>query len=119
MMAGLLSQLEVFADFSEYQAMGLTALEAASCGTAVLGPTRGGLGEILRDEATALLVDTSDETACYNALVRLVEDAALRTKLSLRALQEIVPYFPERSALRMMNALFCPAVGRIDKSRVF
>jgi glycosyltransferase involved in cell wall biosynthesis len=102
----LLSITDVFADFSEYQAMGLTTLEAMGCGAAVVAPGKGGSGEFVKNRETGLLIDTSDEEACYQTLVNVVENAALRKQLCLGALGEAVQYFPERSALAMMRALF-------------
>jgi len=86
--------------------MGLTALEAMSCGATVVAPAQGGACEFIRDGETGLLIDTSDERACYRTLIKLVEDGALRRQLSLAALGDVVQYFPERPALAMMNALF-------------
>jgi GT2 family glycosyltransferase len=102
----LFAATDIFADFSEYQAMGLTALEAMSCGATVVAPAQGGACEFIRDGETGLLIDTSDERACYRTLIKLVEDGALRRQLSLAALGDVVQYFPERPALAMMNALF-------------
>ena len=47
--AALLSHCDIFLDFSDYQAMGLSLLEAMACGCAVVGPVNGGAASFLHD----------------------------------------------------------------------
>lgn len=104
--ATLLDQSHIFLDFSTYQAMGLTAMEAMACGAAVVGPLNGGLGEIVRDGVDGLLVDTSDAEACFVAACRLVDDQALRLALQKAAVRRVTRHYPERAALRILESLF-------------
>lgn len=104
--ANLLDDSDVFLDYSTYQAMGLTALEAMACGVAVVAPQAGGAGEIVRHEQTGLLVDTADEAACIDAALRLATDDALRRRLQAAALAEAPAHRPEFAAARTLDALF-------------
>ena len=110
-MAALLNEMDVFADFSSYQAMGLTAMEAMSCGVAVILPRAGGAASFAVDEENALIVDTSDERECYKALERLVVDHDLRRQLQRRALVDVVRFSPENAAFNILQALFGKAAG--------
>lgn len=105
-MAQLFSESDIFVDFSDYQAMGLAALEAMACATAVIVPAQGGALSYARDQDNALVVDTQDEAACTKALIQLIEDSALRTRLTERALQDAAQYFPEQVACAMLETLF-------------
>jgi GT2 family glycosyltransferase len=105
-MANMLNEVDIFVDFSSYQAMGLTALEAMACGVAVIVPSRGGINEIARDQANSLMIDTGSEKARWEALKRLVEDHDLRRNLQRNALREVSDYYPEGPAFRMLHALF-------------
>ncbi|TPL73974.1 glycosyltransferase [Mesorhizobium sp. B2-3-13] len=105
-MSALLASVDIFADFSVYQAMGLTALEAMGCATAVVGPANGGLGEIVTDHRNGLIVDTTDENACYDALVELVSDNELLRKIQLGGLEIAAGYYSEGAAVRILDALF-------------
>lgn len=105
-MAALLNEMDVFVDFSGYQAMGLTAMEAMSCAVAVIVPRAGGAASFAVDQENALIVDTSDENECYKALERLVGDDELRLKLQRRALVDVVRFSPENAALNILQALF-------------
>jgi glycosyltransferase involved in cell wall biosynthesis len=104
--AGLLERSDVFLDLSDYQAMGLTALEAMASGCAVALPMDGGTGDFARDEENALLVDTWSDEACLAAAERLVADHALRAALQAQAAQDACAYPPETAAFRLMDALF-------------
>jgi len=102
----LLNEVDIFVDFSDYQAMGLTAMEAMACGVAVILPENGGASSFAAHEKNALLVDTKDPKACRHALDRLVANNALRIQLQRQALSDITHYFPEAPAFELLKALF-------------
>jgi GT2 family glycosyltransferase len=104
--SALLSNADVFLDFSEWQAMGLTALEAMASGVAVVVPKAGGAPEFCVDGVSGLVVDTRDETACLAAAERLVTDSALRLALRHKGMDVANGFPPERAALRILTALF-------------
>lgn len=104
--AKLLAGSDVFLDFSTYQAMGLTALEAMASEVAVVAPKDGGSGEFITDGISGLLVDTKDEAACLEAAERLVSDHALRRAIQKNALIDAVQYYPEKCARALLDAVF-------------
>jgi glycosyltransferase involved in cell wall biosynthesis len=104
-LAALFGRIHVFADFSDYQAMGLTALEAMACGATAIVPAAGGTSSFARDGENALVVDTTSEAACTAALERLASDVPLRARLMREALRVLVEHPPERSALKTLEAL--------------
>jgi len=104
--ANLLSKADIFVDFSEHQAMGLTALEAMACGCAVIVPQNGGAIEFVQDRKNGLIVDTNNSAACYNALQQIVENDLLRREIQISALHDVVKYFPEKPAFNILNCLF-------------
>jgi glycosyltransferase involved in cell wall biosynthesis len=105
-LAPLLNNCDIFVDFSSFQAMGLTAMEAMACGVAVIVPQQGGTDSFARSEANCLLVDTTSYDDCRAALERLIADAPLRQHLRRQALWDMVQYFPERAAYNTLAALF-------------
>jgi glycosyltransferase involved in cell wall biosynthesis len=105
-LAALLSRADIFLDCSDFQAMGLTALEAMLSGCAVIAPQRGGTNDFIRNGMNGILVDTKDEEACVEALVELVKDEALLQNIRMQAIQDANLYFPENAALRLMTAMF-------------
>lgn len=105
-MAGLLQGTDIFLDFSEFQAMGLTALEAMASGCAVVVPKCGGAIELAADGGAALVIDSSDPTACRDGALRLVADHDLRARLRQKAVIEAPQYAPEFAAARMLQTIF-------------
>ena len=105
-LAHLLSEVDIFVDFSSFQAMGLTALEAMACGTAVIVPQAGGAASFARHAVNALVIDTSSAEACVAALDRLVGDEILRFNLQQAAIFDACQVFPEKAAFNILEALF-------------
>ena len=104
--SSLLNEADIFVDFSEYQAMGLTALEAMSCGVAVIVPANGGASSFAVHNENALIVDTSSQQLCLESLDRLTLDEKLRTRLQQQALVDACNYYPEKAAYNILAALF-------------
>ena len=104
--ANLLSQTDIFVDYSSHQAMGLTAMEAMACGAAVIVPLNGGATTYAINEKNSMVVDTSTFDSVWNALQRLIEDEKLRHQLRHNAIHDICAFFPEQAALNLLNTLF-------------
>jgi glycosyltransferase involved in cell wall biosynthesis len=104
--ARLFNEVDIFVDFSSHQAMGLTALEAMACGVAVIVPEYGGATTFARHGENSLVVDTTSRAACWQALHRLIEDDALRSRLQRAAIHDVAQLFPERSAFDILQTLF-------------
>ena len=104
--AALLAQTDIFADFSTFQAMGLTGMEAMASGCAVILPVYGGAATFARHRENSLVIDTLNEEVCYESLKELVVDYELRTQLSRQAYRDMCHYYPEKSAFCFLKALF-------------
>lgn len=109
--ATLLAQTDIFVDFSIWQAMGLTALEAMACGAAVIVPRRGGAESFARHGENALVVDTEQADECRRALLSLMDDSHLRARLQANAIRDACKFYPERAAAAILDALFGPGAG--------
>lgn len=72
--ARLLQRCAVFVDFSDYQAFGRTALEAMASGATAIVPASGGANEFALDRVNSLVIDTTNESSCIDALTYLVEN---------------------------------------------
>ena len=104
--ATLFRSVDIFLDFSDWQAMGLSAMEAMASGCAVVVPRNGGVGDYCVDEHSGLIVNSFDEEACYDAACKLVDDPALLRRLRRTATREICMFTQERSARRILDVLF-------------
>ncbi len=115
--AALFASQDVFLDFSQFQAMGLTAMECMASGCAVVVPESGGSGVFAFHEQNALLADTANPECCFEAANRLLEDASLRNRLRMEAVASMPGYFPERAAGKLLDALFLPGLGQAGRKQ--
>jgi D-inositol-3-phosphate glycosyltransferase len=67
---------------SYYESFGMVALEAMACGSAVIASRVGGLQTTVRDGLTGLLVSEGDPCALAGTIARVLDDSALRWRLT-------------------------------------
>ncbi|MCS7051146.1 MAG: glycosyltransferase family 4 protein, partial [Thermomicrobium sp.] len=103
----------VYAYPSVYEGFGLSPLEAMACGTPVIAARRTSLPEVVGD--AGLLVEP-DEDAFAQALVRLLNDPALRQQLATRGRQRAAAYTWRRTALRTVAA-YREAIALVTSTR--
>jgi len=75
------------------EGFGIAALEASASGLAVLAGREGGLPDAVRDGETGMLVDPYDPGAVAAALIRLLDDPALRRSLGTAGRRAVEKYF--------------------------
>ena len=105
-LARLFNQTDIFVDFSNFQAMGLTAMEAMACGVAVIVPENGGSQSFAVHRNNTLVINTTSYYQCYAALSTLITDTQQRVSLMTQASQDIVHFYAEKSAYRILANLF-------------
>jgi glycosyltransferase involved in cell wall biosynthesis len=81
---------------SVYEGFGLPPLEAMACGTPPLTGNLASLPEVVGD--AGLMVDPYDVDAIADGLLRLVDDAALRSDLTLKGLERVKFFNWEKTA---------------------
>jgi phosphatidylinositol alpha-1,6-mannosyltransferase len=68
------------------EGFGIVFLEAAACGTPSIGGKSGGIPDAIDDGVTGFLCDPHDPRAIAERILQLMDDAALRTRMSEAAL---------------------------------
>lgn len=81
----LLGALDVFCISSTYEGTPLALFEAMAAGKTIVSTAVDGCREVLEDGVTGLLVPPRDPEALAGALLRCLDDAALRASLAKRA----------------------------------
>ncbi|PKQ36682.1 MAG: hypothetical protein CVT59_11545 [Actinobacteria bacterium HGW-Actinobacteria-1] len=94
---------DVFVLPSRAEALGLTIIEAMSCGLPVVASNAGGIPEVIEDSENGLRFDAGNATALAERLASLLGDPALRARLgasgSLRAKQRFSVHAQAQSYL--------------------
>ncbi|HEY7790868.1 MAG TPA: glycosyltransferase family 4 protein [Vicinamibacterales bacterium] len=78
---GVLKGFDLFVMCSTTEGLGTSVLDAMASGLAVVGTNAGGIPESVADGETGLIVSTHDHRALAAAIVRLLQDSALRARM--------------------------------------
>jgi len=90
---------------------GRTLLEAMTCGRAVVGPAAGGVPEFIRHRRNGLLYAMGNERELTEALLSLLRDPSLRSRLGEAGRETAVAHFtPAAHAAAVVMAL-SPSAG--------
>lgn len=100
------NEVDIFVDFSEYQAMGLTAMEAMACGVACIVPECGGAVSYAKHNENSLVIDTHNRSSCVKSLSLLVLNEGLRLSIQRAAIRDMCRFSPIKSATAIMSSLF-------------
>ena len=101
----LLNAADMFALPSLHEAFGLVYLEAMHCGLPVIAAKPGGQEDYLDDGRTGFLVAPDDVDGLVGALQRLVDDSALRAKMSVHN-RVVANRFSVRTTAARYESLF-------------
>jgi glycosyltransferase involved in cell wall biosynthesis len=101
-LADSLQSIDIFVDFSYFQAMGLTAMEAMACGVAVIVPITGGTDSFAQHGYNALCVNSHRPRICYQAMQQLINDTPLRQRLAQQAAADMPQFTPKNAAKRWL-----------------
>jgi glycosyltransferase involved in cell wall biosynthesis len=94
----LYAEAEVAVVPSLYEGFSLPAIEAMACGVPLVCTTGGALPEVVgRDGKTALLVPPGDPSALAAALVRALDDPALRARVGEAGRQRVLERYSWRA----------------------
>ena len=88
-MPRLLDHCDVFVNSSVVDNQPVSILEAFAAGLPVVTTASGGIGEMVRDEVTGLIVPPSDPRAMARAIDRLLEEPARGAAMAERARAEV------------------------------
>lgn len=88
-----LAAADVFLLPSLQEGLGVAALEAMAAGRAVIGSRVGGLGEVIVDGETGLLVPPGDATALAAAIITLAGDPARRQQMGRAGAARVAAHY--------------------------
>ena len=111
-LAALLGSAEVAVVPSLYEGFSLPAIEAMSCGTALVATTAGALPEVVGpDGGAALHVPPGDSDALALAIGRVLGDDALRERLGTGGRQRVLDNYTWRATAQATAEMYAEAAA--------
>ena len=102
----LLKGCDIFYLPSYTEALPMSILEAFAYGLAVVSCNVGGIPALVTDNENGLLCEPGDTDAQAEALMKLLEDEALRTRLTRRATQRLADEFSLERHIADMTSVY-------------
>jgi glycosyltransferase involved in cell wall biosynthesis len=93
----LMARCDVIVHVPRYEGFGLVLLEAMAAGKAVVtNDAPGGMSEVVVHEETGLIANAGSTESVAGAIIRLIEDPALRMRLGAAARERCEQHFSAR-----------------------
>jgi N-acetyl-alpha-D-glucosaminyl L-malate synthase BshA len=105
-MEDLLPLADVYFLPSEHEGFGLTALEAMSTETPVVGTSVGGLREFIEDGHNGFLVDPQDVDRMTDVVLELLSDDSLRREVGVRGRETVLKSFHKDKIVGIYESLY-------------
>jgi glycosyltransferase involved in cell wall biosynthesis len=103
---------DLFVMSSVTEGLGTSLLDAMACAKPVVATTAGGIPEVVADGETGLLVPPRDQHALAEAIVRLLNDAALRQRLGGAGLARVRERFSAERMVRETLGVYARLTAR-------
>jgi glycosyltransferase involved in cell wall biosynthesis len=103
---------DLFAFPSEFEALGLSLIEAAACGLACVGSRTGGIVDVIDDGRSGLLVPPADAASLAGALQSLADDPARRAAFGAAGRAIALARFDADLSFDRYRALFADVAER-------
>jgi len=107
----LLKSLDVFVMSSITEGLGTSILDAMACAKPVVATDAGGIPEIVDHEITGIIVPAHKPAPMADAIVRLLEDPALRARMGQAGLARVQERFTIDRMIEGTLAVYADAAG--------
>jgi glycosyltransferase involved in cell wall biosynthesis len=110
---GCLKSFDLFVMSSITEGLGTSLLDAMACTKAIVATRAGGIPEVVVDETNGLLVEPRDHQAMATAIVRLLSDAATRSRMAQAGFERVC----DRFTVERMVSETAAAYARVADTR--
>jgi glycosyltransferase involved in cell wall biosynthesis len=108
----MLNNLDLFLLTSRTEGFSISCIEAMACGVPVIATRSGGPEEILTEEQDGLLVPVGQPEEIARAVIRMIEDTELRSRLTREATETVVRRFDLPTMIGAYAGLYQSVCGR-------
>jgi glycosyltransferase involved in cell wall biosynthesis len=107
-----LAAADIFVFPSLAEGFGIALAEAMAAGVPVVTTAVDGLAELVEDEVDGLVVPPRDASALADALLRLIDDPELRSRLAARARRTVAERFTPEIAIPRLQGIYTDLLVR-------
>lgn len=111
-MPAFYASLDVLVSSSRQEGLPMALLEGMASGLPLVATRAGAVPEIVVDGQTGLLVDTGDEVQLADAIVRVLDDAELRTAFGASGRRRVLEEFSARRMAADYSYVYAEALSR-------
>lgn len=104
--ADFLSNLDLFLLSSRSEGFSISTIQAMAAGLPVIVTRSGGPQEIVRHKESGWLIDTAAPQQIANAVIRLVDDPALRQRLAIAGQNHAIKTFDIKNMIRSYEEIY-------------
>jgi glycosyltransferase involved in cell wall biosynthesis len=108
---GCMKAFDLFVMSSVTEGLGTAMLDAMACSRAAVATRAGGLPEIVQDDITGVLVEPRDHRAMAQAIVTLLRDPPLRTRMGMAGRARVGELFTVDRMVAETAALYARVAG--------
>lgn len=109
---GCIKGFDVFAMSSVTEGLGTSLLDAMACSKPIVATSAGGIPEVVVDGENGLVVAPRDHTAMARAIVRLLKDEGLRTRMGEAGFARVRERFTVERMVAETAAVYARVAGR-------
>jgi len=109
---GCMKSFDLFVMSSVTEGLGTALLDAMACGKAIVGTRTGGIPEVVDDGVTGRIVEPRDHEAMAKAILALLADARLRTRMGEAGLARVEARFTVERMVAETAAVYERVAGR-------
>src|SRR5436309_15546556 len=110
---GCIKSFDLFAMSSVTEGLGTSLLDAMACSRPIVATRAGGIPEIVEDGVTGVLVPPRDHRAMADAIVRLLNDPALRRQMGGAGLARVRARFTVDRMVAETAAQYARVAGKV------
>jgi glycosyltransferase involved in cell wall biosynthesis len=108
---GCIKGFDFFVMSSVTEGLGTSLLDAMACSKAVVATRTGGIPEVVADGATGLLVEPRDHRAMADAIIRLLNDTAMRQRMAEAAFARVNERFTVERMVAETASVYARVAG--------